>query len=87
LRLSADKGGELRFDTRSLEANTGEVEIMMDNPSSPPHNVSIEGDGVHEEGKTVGAGGTSIVRAKLRPGRYTFYCSVPGHRQGGMQGS
>lgn len=87
LRLSADKGGELKFDKRSLEANAGEVEIMMDNPSSLSHNVSIEGDGVHEEGKTVGEGGTSIVRAKLRPGRYTFYCSVPGHRQGGMQGT
>jgi plastocyanin len=87
LRLSADKGGELRFDTRSLEANAGEVEIMMDNPSSLPHNVSIEGDGVHEGGKTVGEGGTSTVGAKLRPGRYTFYCSVAGHRQGGMHGT
>ncbi len=87
LRLSADKGGELRFDTRSLEANAGQVEIVMDNPSSLPHNVSIEGDGVYEEGKTVRNGGTSIVRAKLRPGRYIFYCSVPGHRQGGMQGT
>lgn len=87
LRLSADPGGELRFDKRSLEARAGQVEIVMSNPSSLSHNVSVEGDGIDEEGKTVSKGGTSTVRAKLRPGRYTFYCSVPGHRQGGMEGT
>jgi plastocyanin len=87
LRLSADPGGELRFDTRSLEARAGQVTIEMANPSSVPHNVSIEGDGVDQEGKTVGQGRTSTVRAELRPGEYDFYCSVPGHRQGGMEGT
>jgi uncharacterized cupredoxin-like copper-binding protein len=27
------------------------------------------------------------VSAQLKPGNYTFYCSVPGHRQAGMQGT
>ncbi len=87
LRLSADPGGELRFDRRSLEARAGQITLVMDNPSSVPHNISIEGRGVDQEGETVGKGGRSIVRAKLRPGEYDFYCSVPGHRQGGMQGT
>jgi plastocyanin len=87
LRLSADPGGELRFDRRSLEARAGQVTVVMDNPSSVPHNVSIEGRGVDEEGETVGEGGRSTVRAELRPGEYDFYCSVPGHRQGGMEGT
>jgi plastocyanin len=87
LELSADPGGALRFDRRSLEARAGEIRIVMDNPSSLAHNVSVEGHGVDEEGETVGEGGRSTVRARLRPGEYDFYCSVPGHRQGGMEGT
>jgi plastocyanin len=86
LRLSADPGGAFRFDTRSLEARAGQVTLVMENPSSIPHNVSIDGGGVDEEGETVQKGGTSRVSATLRAGRYEFYCSVPGHRQGGMEG-
>jgi plastocyanin len=86
LRLSADPGGAFRFDKRSLEASAGRVTLVMENPASVPHNVSIEGEGVDEEGNTVQKDGTSTVSATLRPGRYEFYCSVPGHRQGGMEG-
>jgi plastocyanin len=87
LRLSADPGGELRFDRQSLEARAGQVTLVMDNPSSVPHNISIKGGGVDQEGETVGKGGRSTVRAELRPGEYDFYCSVSGHRQGGMEGT
>lgn len=87
LTLSADPGGELSFDTQTLEAPAGQVTIEMENPSSVPHNVSIEGRGVDEEGRTVEQGGTSTVTAELRPGEYDFYCSVPGHREGGMEGT
>jgi plastocyanin len=87
LRLTADEGGELRFDQQSLEAQAGRVTIEMENPSPIPHNVSIEGDGLDEEGETVDEGGTSEVTAELEPGEYTFYCSVAGHREAGMEGT
>jgi plastocyanin len=87
LALSADPGGDLSFDTDTLEARAGELTVRMDNPSSVPHNVSIEGRGVDEEGRTVGQGGTSTVTAELQPGEYDFYCSVAGHREGGMEGT
>jgi plastocyanin len=87
LALSADPGGDLSFDTDTLEARAGQLTIQMDNPSSVPHNVSIEGRGVDEEGKTVGQGGTSTVTAELQPGEYDFYCSVAGHREAGMEGT
>jgi plastocyanin len=87
LALSADPGGDLSFDTDTLEGPAGELTFRMENPSSVPHNVSIEGRGVDEQGRTVGQGGTSTVTADLRPGEYDFYCSVAGHRQGGMEGT
>jgi plastocyanin len=87
LTLSADPSGELSFDTDTLDARAGQVTIEMENPSTVPHNVSVEGRGVNEEGRTVGQGGTSTVTADLQPGEYDFYCSVAGHREGGMEGT
>jgi uncharacterized cupredoxin-like copper-binding protein len=84
--LAADPSGQLKFDKTALEAKAGTVTIAMKNASPVPHDVSIEGGGVDEKGKLVKDGGTSTVAAKLKPGSYTFYCSVPGHRQAGMQG-
>jgi plastocyanin len=85
LTLSADPT-QLAFDKKTLEAKAGRVTIDMHNPSSIQHNISIEGDGMNEEGNTVGKGGTSEVKAELEPGEYAFYCSVPGHREAGMEG-
>jgi plastocyanin len=88
LQLSADASGQLAFDKTTLQAKPGVVRIVLTNPAPVPHNVSIEGPGgLSQNGKTVPKGGSSQVSAKLKPGKYTFYCSVPGHRQAGMEGT
>jgi plastocyanin len=87
LKLTADASGQLAFDTKALAAKAGNVTIDMTNPSPVSHNISLEGPGgISRQGKIVGKGGTSTVSADVKPGEYTFYCSVPGHRQGGMEG-
>jgi plastocyanin len=86
LRLEADSSGALRFTTESLQANAGEVTIVMENPSSVPHNVALKGGGVDEKGEIVGKGEQSEVSATVEPGSYEFYCSVPGHEAAGMKG-
>ena len=87
LRVSADRGGQLAFSRPTLEASAGAVTIEMDNPARIRHNVAIEGNGVEVEGQSVDPGGTSTVSADLGPGIYEFYCSVLGHREGGMTGT
>jgi plastocyanin len=77
----------LAFNKKTLTAKAGKVTIVMKNPSPTPHNIAIQGPGVNTQGEIVSQGGTSQVTATLKPGKYTFYCSVPGHRAAGMQGT
>jgi uncharacterized cupredoxin-like copper-binding protein len=87
LRIKADPSGQLKFNVSSLQAAAGKVKIVMANPSQLSHSVAIEGNGVNAVGEVVGPDGTSTVAATLKPGTYTFFCTVPGHRQAGMQGT
>ena len=84
--LSADPS-QLKFDKSSLSAKSGSVTITMDNPSSLPHAIAVEGNGVDKDGETVQKGGKSTITVDLKPGKYTFYCPVDGHRAAGMQGT
>jgi plastocyanin len=86
LALAADPGGALAFDQTELTAAAGEVTIELTNDSGMPHNVEVEGNGVEEVSETITEGTTSLTLT-LEPGEYEFYCAVPGHREGGMEGT
>jgi plastocyanin len=85
LAISADPA-QLKFNTSQLNATAGKVTITMTNPSQLQHDVSIKG-GVNVTGNVVGQGGKSVASADLKPGQYTFYCSVDGHEAAGMTGT
>jgi plastocyanin len=88
LLLKADANGMLRFDKDALSAPAGHVRITMTNPSPIEHNVALEGTGLPtKEGPVVATNGSSEVEATVKAGTYTFYCSVDGHRQAGMEGT
>ena len=60
---------------------------MKNTSSIFQHDVAIKSKGkVRKKGKTVGKGGISKVTLTLKPGTYTFYCTVPGHEAAGMKG-
>ena len=86
LTIPADPSGGLAYTFGSAEAPAGPLEIDSENKSSVDHNIALEGNGVSEVGEVVKNGGVSKVTADVKPGEYTFFCSVPGHRQGGMEG-
>jgi plastocyanin len=75
----------LAFEFADAEAPAGQVKLTSENPQSVDHNIAVEGSGVDEKGPVV-QNGTSEITADLQSGEYTFYCSVPGHREGGMEG-
>lgn len=87
LRVTADSSGQLRFNETSLSSPAGSVTIQFNNPSSVPHNVRLEQDGRDVGGTRTVTNTRTSARVRLQPGRYTFYCSVDAHRQGGMQGT
>lgn len=88
LKLSANPEGQLSYNTKTLSAKAGAVSIDFENASPVGHNVTVESS----SGETVGAtptfqGGSKTVSLNLKPGTYKFFCSVPGHRQAGMEGT
>lgn len=87
LKITAGPGVAMKYSTATLKAKAGVVTIVMTNKGILPHDIGIKGKGVNAKGKIVGKGGISKVTAKLKPGRYLFYCSVPGHMQAGMKGT
>jgi plastocyanin len=87
IALVADPAGLLSFNTKQLSAKAGSVTITFTNAAALEHNVTVA-----EGGKVLGAtpsfiGGSRTLTLTLKAGTYTFYCSVPGHRQGGMEGT
>ena len=87
LKLTADPGGALKFDKTTLSAKPGKTTVVLDNPSSVPHAIEVEGNGVEEEGETVEKGGVSKVTVDLKAGEYEYYCPVGNHAQAGMEGT
>jgi plastocyanin len=87
LALAANPSGLLAYNTKQLSAKAGTVTITMTNMSPVEHNVTVaEGSNVLGATPTF-KGGSMTLKLKLKPGKYTFYCSVPGHRQAGMEGT
>jgi plastocyanin len=87
--IPADPTGQTAYVTKAATAPPGPLVISSTNKSSTPHDIAIEGPGVPEKGgPVVKDGGVSkIASIAFKPGKYTYFCTVPGHRQAGMFGT
>jgi plastocyanin len=66
-------------------ANAGEATFELTNEGGLTHNVVI--DEISSTPIVEAAGGqTATGTAELEAGEYVYYCSVPGHREAGMEG-
>jgi plastocyanin len=87
IKLAASES-DLAYDTTSLSSKPGKVTIDFTNPSTLEHDVAIEGDNGEDiaDSELIAQSKTSV-SAELAPGTYTFFCTVPGHREAGMEGT
>jgi uncharacterized cupredoxin-like copper-binding protein len=86
LSIPADASGATLYTVGAAVAPAGALTLESENPSGVPHNIAVEGNGIDEQGPVVHNGGVSRLEVDHDAGEYTFYCSVPGHREGGMEG-
>lgn len=87
LTLVADPAGALEYDTDSLSADAGRVLIAFDNPSPIPHDVDLELEEDVVVDSEVITEDSVTIDTDLVAGTYTFFCSVAGHREAGMEGT
>jgi plastocyanin len=88
LDVASPADGALVFEPNGLEAKPGSLTIDYDNPSSVPHSIAVETANGSLLGETQpGTQGVQTLQVPdLAPGKYVFYCTVPGHREAGMVG-
>jgi plastocyanin len=87
LSIPSDPGGQLLFQFKNAEAPAGPLTVDMKNAAATPHNIAVQGPGVNQAGPIVQGGKTSEIKVTLKPGKYTFLCTVPGHAAAGMKGT
>lgn len=88
LAFEAGPDTGLAYTSDEATAEGGEVTIDFVNAQSIAHDVAIEGPEGEQIGKTeVITDGEDSATVELEPGEYTFYCTVPGHREAGMEGT
>lgn len=88
IRIKAAPKG-LAYTADHIESEAGETLLRFENPQSEPHDVDLEdanGKPIADM-ELIGGGYADVPIDDLEAGEYTFYCSVPGHREAGMEGT
>lgn len=74
-----------QFDPETIEVDAGEDIAIVFSSEDTLHDFTVDEVDAHvasDEGETNEGGFTAD-----EPGTYTFYCSVEGHREAGMEGT
>ena len=86
--ISTPSGSDLAFDQKSVTTKAGSDTIDFNNQQALQHDVVVADSNGDIVGQTdLVSSGTADATVDLQPGTYTFYCSVPGHREAGMEGT
>jgi plastocyanin len=85
---AADPSGALAFTPKVLTAKAGRISVTLANNSSVPHGLTlVDPSGVEVASAPPFTGGRKTFSVAVKAGTYSFYCTVPGHKQAGMVGT
>jgi uncharacterized cupredoxin-like copper-binding protein len=62
----------------------GSYAFQVKNDGKIEHDLVVQGNGVDEKTPTIAPGKSATLKVDLKPGTYDVYCSIPGHKQAGM---
>lgn len=77
------RASEMMYEPSAVAVEAGDVEVVLHNEGGMLHDVRIEDAPLVVEANP---GDTATGEVSLEPGRYQFFCSLPGHRDAGMEG-
>jgi uncharacterized cupredoxin-like copper-binding protein len=85
--VAADPSGQLAFVESTLQGKAGDNTFEFTNASSTTHDFCVKSADEDYGCSDTVANGTATLDVTLDSGEdYTFYCSVDGHEDAGMEG-
>jgi uncharacterized cupredoxin-like copper-binding protein len=75
---------EYKIKLPETSVAAGSYTFAVHNDGKFPHDLVVKGNGVNEKTPTIDAGKSASLKVDLKPGTYDIYCSIPGHKQLGM---
>jgi uncharacterized cupredoxin-like copper-binding protein len=75
---------EFKIALAQTPSKAGSYEFAVSNDGKVPHDFVVSGNGVNAKTALLSPGDSETLKVDLKPGTYDVYCSVPGHKQAGM---
>jgi plastocyanin len=84
-KVAVQAEASLHFDKVTFTAKAGCVEFDYGGASGHTLAFDPPGPQAPQLASAAGGGGPTTFAWTFKPGKYTFYCTIPGHRAAGMQ--
>jgi plastocyanin len=81
------EAGNFYFKPDQIDAQAGINEIVLTSAGGLHTLVFDNGKVPGFQLEVAGSGDSDKLKVDLKPGKYTFYCDIPTHRQQGMEGT
>lgn len=78
---------EVTWAEPTLTTTAGQTEVTIECGDGVNHGLAIEGVADGTELVACEPGGSATTSVDLGAGDFTFFCTVPGHRDAGMEGT